>query len=225
MSGIRAVILDIDGTLIRSNDAHASAFVEAGAELGYEVSHDEVLRRIGMGSDRLIPEVFGVEKESEEGKRIEARKGEIFAERYLPGLRPTPGARDLLVRLRRDGLTLAVATSASPDDLEKLLDRAGVADLVPRGKSASPAEVDESKPAPDVVHAALGKAGCAPGEAIMIGDTPYDVEAAGRAGVAILAVRSGGWSDRDLEGAAAIFDDPADLLAHYDATPLARSRA
>jgi len=221
MSGVRAVILDIDGTLIRSNDAHASAFVEAGAELGYRVSHDEVLRRIGMGSDKLIPQVFGVEKESEEGKRIEERKAEIFAERYLPGLRPTPGARDLLVRLRRDGLTLAVATSASPDDLEKLLDRAGVADLVPREKSASPAEVDESKPAPDVVHAALRKAGCAPGEAIMIGDTPYDVEAAGRAGVAILAVRSGGWSDRDLEGAAAIFDDPGDILAHYDETPIA----
>jgi HAD superfamily hydrolase (TIGR01509 family) len=223
MSGVRAVILDIDGTLIRSNDAHASAFVEAGAEYGYEVSHDEVLRRIGMGSDKLIPQVFGVEKESEEGKRIEERKAEIFADRYLPGLRPTPGARDLLVRLRRDGLTLAVATSASPDDLEKLLDRAGVADLIPREKSASPEEVDESKPAPDVVEAALRKAGCAPGEAIMIGDTPYDVEAAGRAGVAILAVRCGGWSDRDLEGAAAIFDDPADLLARYEETPLAAS--
>jgi HAD superfamily hydrolase (TIGR01509 family) len=225
MSGVRAVILDIDGTLIQSNDAHASAFVEAGAELGYEVSHEEVLRRIGMGSDKLIPQVFGVEKESEEGKRIEARKAEIFADRYLPGLHPTPGARDLLVRLRRDGLTLAVATSASPDDLEKLLDRAGVADLIPREKSASPEEVDESKPAPDVVQAALRKAGCAPGEAIMIGDTPYDVEAAGRAGVAILAVRSGGWRDRDLEGAAAIFDDPADLLAHYDETPLTASGA
>jgi HAD superfamily hydrolase (TIGR01509 family) len=225
MSGVRAVILDIDGTLIRSNEAHASAFVEAGAELGYDVDHDEVLRRIGMGSDKLVPQVFGVEKESEEGKRIEERKSEIFAKRYLPGLQPTPGARDLLVRLRRDGLTLAVATSASPDDLEKLLDRAGVADLIPREKSASPEEVEQSKPAPDVVHAALRKSGCAPGEAIMIGDTPYDVEAAGRAGVAIFAVRCGGWGDRDLAGAAAIFDDPADLLTHYDETILGSSGA
>ena len=89
----------------------------------------------------------------------------------------------------------------------------------------SSSDVDESKPAPDAIQAALASAGCAPGEAVMIGDTPYDVEAAQRAGVPVVALRSGGWGDRDLEGAAAIFADPADLLAHYDSSPLTNGRA
>jgi HAD superfamily hydrolase (TIGR01509 family) len=209
--GIRAVILDVDGTLIQSNEAHARAFVQAGKELGYEVDFQQVVRLIGMGSDKLIPRIFGVEKESEEGKRIDERKGEIFKRDLLPGLSATPGARDLLVHLRGEGYTLVIATSASPDDLELLLEQAGIQDLLSDDMAASPAQVNESKPAPDVVHAALEKAACTPDEAVMIGDTPYDVEAASSAGVPIIAVRSGGWSDSDLHGAVAIFDDPAEL--------------
>jgi HAD superfamily hydrolase (TIGR01509 family) len=209
--GIRAVILDVDGTLVESNEAHARAFVRAGDQLGYPVDFEQVLRLIGMGSDKLIPRTFGVEKESQEGKRIDEVKGEIFRRDLLPGLKPTPGARDLVVQLRRDGYTLVIATSASPDDLELLLEQAGIQDLLTDEMAASPAQVDESKPAPDVVHAALEKAACPPNEAVMIGDTPYDVEAASRAGVPIIALRCGGWTDPDLRGAAAIFDDPADF--------------
>jgi len=215
---VRAVILDVDGTLLHSNDAHAQAFVDAAAEAGATVDFAAVRRRIGMGGDKLIPEVFGVEKESALGSRIEERKGEIFRDRYLPTLRPTPGARDLLERLRHDGLALVVATSAQGDDLKGLLDRAGVRDLIEESTTAS--EVEESKPDPDVVHAALHKVGAAPGEVVMIGDTPYDVEAAARAGVALVGVRCGGWDDDGLRGAIAVFDDPADVLAHYAETPL-----
>lgn len=222
MARVRAVILDVDGTLIHSNDAHAQAFLDAAKELGLEVPpFEEVRRRIGMGGDKLIPEVWGFEKESPEGERLDGRKGEIFRGRYLPELEPTRGARSLLHRLRDDGVKLVVATSASKEDLQGLLERVGVQDLIQDATSAS--EVEESKPDPDVVQAALEDAGLPADEVMMLGDTPYDVEAATRAGVRIVAVRSGGWGDADLEGAVAIYDHPADLLEHFDASPLGRN--
>src|SRR5690606_29214299 len=116
MSGVRAVILDIDGTLLESNDAHARAFVEAAREQGVEADYGEIRRMIGMGADKLIPRAFGFEESSPEGERLDRRKGEIFRERHLPNLRPTPGTRELLERMRADGLTLVVATSAGGDD-------------------------------------------------------------------------------------------------------------
>lgn len=219
MPEIRAVILDIDGTLLYSNDEHARAFLDAARELGHdEVEYETVRRLIGKGGDKLIPEAFGFEAESDAGMRLSDRKGEIFQERYLPGLRPTPGARALLERFRHDGLTLVVATSADKDDLKGLLDRAGVRDLIEDATSSG--DVEESKPDPDIVEAALGQARVRSEEAVMLGDTPYDVEAATRAGVRILAVRSGGWSDQDLSGAAGVYDDPADLLANYERLPI-----
>lgn len=217
MSRIKAVLLDVDGTLIYSNDAHAQAYVDAGKELGVEMDFAEVRRRIGMGGDKLLPEVTGIEEESEQGKRITARKKEIFAER-LPALQPTPGARELLERLRADGVKLVVATSAKREEMKDILEQAGVAELIEEATSASDAE--ESKPDPDIVEAALAQAGVPAAEAVMLGDTPYDVQAATRAGVRIIGVRTGGWGEDDLRGAVAVYDHPADLLASYEESPL-----
>lgn len=217
---LRAVILDIDGTLLVSNQAHARAFVDAAAELGIPSPPlADVQRLIGMGGDKLIPRAFGFSQESEQGQQLEKRKGNIFRGRYLHSLEPTPGTRRLLERLRDDGYDLVVATSANKEDLKGLLEQAEVRDLIHDATSGG--EVDESKPDPDVVHAALAQAGVPPDEALMIGDTPYDVEAASRAGVPILCVRTGGWDDGELKGALAVYDDPEDLLAHYGETPLA----
>jgi HAD superfamily hydrolase (TIGR01509 family) len=218
MKPVRAVILDVDGTLVLSNDAHARAFVEAGEELGHPADFAVVRRLIGKGGDKLIPEAFGFEADSEPGERLAARKKEIFRERHLPSLQPAPGARALLERLLRESFTLVVATSAGGDEVGELLDAAGVADLIEEATSSSDAE--ESKPDPDIVEAALRKTGEPAGAVVMIGDTPYDVEAARRAGVAIVAVRTGGWRDADLAGAAAVYDDPADLLEHLERSPL-----
>lgn len=220
MSGIKAVILDIDGTLINSNDAHARAYFEAAQQQGIEADYEHIRRLIGKGGDKLIPEVFGFEKSSPEGKRLDERKGQIFRESYLPWLQPTPGTRELLERLREDGITLVVATSADQEDLKGLLDRAGIGDLIQEATSAG--DVEESKPDPDVVEAALKQTGQPAAATIMIGDTPYDVEAATRAGLRIIGVRSGGWGDEDLRGAVAVFDHPADILDHYQSSPLAR---
>jgi len=221
MNLARAVILDVDGTLVLSNDAHARAFVEAGEELGFPAEYAVVRRLIGKGGDKLIPEAFGIDAESEAGERLDARKKEIFSERHLPTLEPAPGARALLERLIAEGVKLVVATSAGGDEVGDLLAAAEVEDLIEEATSSSDAE--ESKPDPDIVVAALRTTGEPASEVVMIGDTPYDVEAAGRAGVGIIGVRCGGWADADLAGALATYADPADLLQRLAASPLARS--
>lgn len=217
---IRAILLDVDGTLLDSNDAHAHAWVDALKAHGYSADFAQIRRLIGMGGDKLLPQVAGIEEDSAEGKPIVETRKRILKETYIPHLRPTPGARALLQRIQQDGLQLVVATSSNPQDLEDLLKAAQVDDLIQ--EAASSGDADNSKPDPDIVHAALEKAGCDPEETIMLGDTPYDVEAAGKAGVPIIAVRSGGWNDADLAGAVAVYDDPADLLAHYDDSPLGK---
>ena len=219
MSRPRAVILDVDGTLIDTNDAHAHAWVDVLREFGHDVAFGEVRRMIGMGGDRVLPRLTGLSDESEQGKEIKERRGKVFRERYLPSCRPFPGARELLERMQGDGMTLSVATSASKDDMAALLKAADIADLIEAKTSSS--DADASKPAPDIVHAALESAGCAPEEAVMLGDTPYDVTASNRAGVRCVALRCGGWDDDALVEAAAIYDDPADLLAHYESSPFA----
>jgi len=218
MSSVHAVILDLDGTLLQSNDAHAQAFVEAGQEMGLAVDFDTVRPLIGKGGDKLIPEAFGFAHDSAPGERINARKKEIFMARYLDALEPTRGARDLLLRLRDEGIRRVVATSSGEASMQRLLKQAGIDDLIEQATSASDAEA--SKPDPDIVQAALEKAGVPAEQVVMLGDTPYDVEAAARAGIRLIALRTGGWSDPDLQGAVAIYDDPANLLEHYAASPL-----
>src|SRR5438309_4092794 len=118
VSNIRGVILDVDGTLVLSNDAHAEAWMEAMADFGYYVPYEKVRPLIGMGGDKVLPETIGIQKDSPLGKKISQRRAEIFKERYLPTVRAFPKARELLQRMRESGLKLAVASSAQPDELE-----------------------------------------------------------------------------------------------------------
>lgn len=165
-----AVILDVDGTLVDSNDAHASAWMDAFAEAGVQVDREQVRRAIGMGGDMLMPHVSGISEDTPRGSRISGRRGEIFKTTYLPHLQPTPGARELVERVAGDGLTIVVASSAQEDELGPLLDIAGVAHLVEARTSGD--DVEHSKPAPDIVAAALKRAGAARDSAVMVGDTP-----------------------------------------------------
>lgn len=216
----RGVALDVDGTLVASVDAHARAWVFALAEAGREVELQRVRPLIGKGGDKLLPEVTGIAADSAEGRRISERRGEIFRERELPHLRATAGARDLVERLREEGFALAVASSARPEELEALLAVAGTPELVAGATDSG--DVTASKPDPDIVHVVLGRLGTAPGETLLVGDTRWDIEAAAAAGVAAIALRSGGMPDADLAGALAIYDDPADLVRRFDASPLGR---
>ncbi len=214
------MILDVDGTLVDSNGAHARAWVDAFAEHGIPVLYERVLRSIGMGGDKLMPAVSGISEDSPTGKRISRRRGEIFRRVYFPAVRPFPRVRELVERFKHDGYTVTVASSAKEQELDPLLGRAGVRDLIQTTTSSDDAE--NSKPEPDIVAAALKEAGSSARSAVMLGDTPYDVEAATRAGVAIVALECGGWRREDLAGAAEVYASPADLLARYDESIFAR---
>lgn len=208
-----SVLFDIDGTLVDSNGAHAKAWMRALREHGFSVHFSQVRPLIGMGGDKLLPAIAGLDHDSETGQAIAARKKQLFDE-LVPWLRPTAGARMLVSYLRNRGIDLVIATSAGDDEVVTLLRRAGVEDLI--GKRATKDDAAESKPDPDIVCAALARARSGPESTVMVGDTPYDIEAAGRAGVASIALRCGGhWTDHDLRGALYIFDDPQELLDRW----------
>jgi HAD superfamily hydrolase (TIGR01509 family) len=210
LEGLSAILFDVDGTLVDSNAAHADAWVRAFREAGIDVDPAEVRVSIGMGGDKLMPRVSGLDRDSPRGERIAARRQEIFMVECMPLLRAFPGARDLVIWLKRRELTVVAASSATSDELNPLLDVADVRSLLDGATSSDDAE--ESKPDPDIVHAALARAQVTPADAVMIGDTPYDIDAAAAAGVKTIAFRTGGWSDRQLGGAMAIYDGPWDML-------------
>lgn len=215
----QGVILDIDGTLVDSNEAHVLAWVEVLRAHGFAVTDKEIWPLVGMGGDNLLPRVTGIETDSDQGKKISKERSELFKEKFLPGLRPFPQVRDLLSRMRDRGLRLVAASSSKRDEVAKLLEIAEVADLMEETTSAS--DTERSKPDPDLVHSALDRIDLPPDQVLMVGDTPYDIQAASPAGVKVIAFRSGGFKDEDLKGALAIYDGAADLLERYDSSPLA----
>jgi HAD superfamily hydrolase (TIGR01509 family) len=220
MKALKAVLLDIDGTLVDSNDAHAQAWLEVFDHNGYSTPFERIRELIGEGSDKLLPQVTGLDPESHEGKRLSTERAALFRRKYLPTLRPFPKAEALVRRLRGAGLRLLVASSARQDELIPLLELCGALPFVESPTSSD--EARHSKPDPDVVQVALAKARCSPGEAVLLGDTPYDISAAIKAGVGAIALRSGGHPDKALRRALAIYDDAADLLANFDTSIFAQ---
>lgn len=217
------VLLDIDGTLVLSNDAHAQAWVEAFAKYGYEIPFEQVRPLMGMGADQLMPRLVPeLNSETGLGKQLASYRRELVLHQFGQTLTAANGSRELVQQMRDDGLHLIVATSASEQEMAMLLKVARVDDLLPETTNSSDAE--HSKPEPDIVAAALSKSELSPDRAIMLGDTPYDIQAAGKAGVGVIAFRCGGFSDEQLSDALAIYDDPADLLQHYDQSPLKQNR-
>ena len=214
------VLLDVDGTLVDTTYHHALAWARAFRSLDVDVALWEVHRAIGMGGDKLMPEVSGIAEDSPQGAAIAGRRTQIFRERFLPTLRAFPDAGRLVSAIKARGLRTVAASSAKRDELEPLLAIAGAGSLMDEKTSGD--DADASKPDPDIVHAALDRVGAKAADALMIGDTPYDVDAARRAGVAAIAFRCGGWTDGDLEGAIAVYDGPWDLLARLDESPLRR---
>lgn len=217
----RAALLDVDGTLVDSNDAHARAYVEAFAAFGRgDVTFDDVRPLIGMGGDQLVPKLLDARLPDADAaflrdlaEDVEGEKHRVFEAYYLPQLKPFPGARGLVEAIRLLGWTVVVASSGSAADVDAILRQAGLADLLPVRTSADDARC--SKPHPDIVTAALGKAGVPGGDALLVGDTPYDVVAGNRAGVRVVALRTGGWSDEALKDALMIYDGPGDLADDF----------
>ena len=213
----RAVILDMDGTLLDSNAAHVHAWVEALRQHGHEVSEEEIWPWIGMGADNLLPAAVRISKESPEGKAITETRGRSSSRATSPTSAPSRQVRPLLERIKADGRELVVATSSAEEEVEKAIELVGVGDLLAGATSGSDGR---SKPDPDVVQAALDRLKMEPSEVVMLGDTPYDIQAAAKVGIAVIAFRCGGFKDEDLKGALAIYGGAADLLANYADSPL-----
>lgn len=219
---IKAVIFDVDGTLVDSVDFHAKAWHEAFKEFGREVPVAKIREQIGKGGDQLLPVFFSPVEIERFGDQLEKRRSAIFKRKYLPQVRAFPKVRELFIRILRDGKHLALASSAKEDELASYKRIAKVDDLVQEETSADDAE--RSKPHPDIFQAALKRLGnVAPRDAIVVGDTPHDAEAASKAGLRTIGLLSGGWSAEELRtaGCIATYLDVANLLAHYDASPLA----
>lgn len=213
LAHIKTLLFDVDGTLLDSNGAHARSWTEALRDLGITVDDAQMRRLIGMGGDKLLPAAAGVSEDSPLGRAAATRKKEIFAT-LLSSVAPTRGARPLVEYVRGRGVALAIATSADDKEVTALLRQAGVDDLFDR--RASKDDAPQSKPDPDIVHAAMARARADAATTLLVGDTPYDIEAADRAGIAAVALRCGGyWSDADLRRAILIVDDPQALLARW----------
>jgi HAD superfamily hydrolase (TIGR01549 family) len=219
---VKAVIFDIDGTLVDSVDLHARAWQEAFAHFGKQFTFERVRYQIGKGGDQLLP-VFLSEREIEEfGEELTEYRGELFKREYLPRVVAFPRVRELFERVLRDGKRVALASSAKKDELKEYKRIADIEDLVEEETSADDAE--KSKPHPDIFEAALSQLGdVEPSDAIVVGDTPYDAEAAGKAGLKTIGLLSGGFPEEDLRaaGCVRIYKDAAELLADYDTSPLA----
>ena len=213
----RAWILDVDGTIIDSNAAHVEAWQRAFARHGHGITAERIRVEIGKGGDKLVPSILGETAEEREGETLrELQTEEFLTIARARKLSPFPGARELVAELKRRGIRTAIATSSGNEHLEALgkssgLDLEHLTDVIVNAD-----DIEESKPAPDLIVAAVKKVGVPASECLMVGDTPWDAHACVAAGVACIGVRSGGNDTATLRAAGAreVREDLADVLAH-----------
>jgi len=220
---IKAVIFDVDGTLIDTVDLHAACWVEALKRHGIDVRFEDMRLQIGKGGDQILHGLLPPDTIAEQGEAIQAFRSDLFERDYRPKARAFPGVRPLFERIRAAGQRVVLASSGTADEVERYKEIAGVADLIEGATSSDDAE--RSKPFPDIFQAALAKlAPLGPHEALVVGDTPYDAEAARASGLKSVGVLCGGFPEEALRsaGCIAVFQGPADLLENYDRSPLAR---
>ena len=219
---IKAVIFDVDGTLVDTVDLHAHAWQEAFQHFGHDVSFEKIRSQIGKGGDQLMP-VFLSKKEVERrGKEIEKYRSDHFKRKYFPQARAFPMVRELFQHIRARGQTIALASSCKSYELDDYKKLAHIEDLVDAATTSD--DADKSKPHPDIFHAVMKRLPViSPSDAMAVGDTPYDAEAAGKAGLRTIGVLCGGFPEEQLRaaGCIAICRDSEDLLRHYDSPPIA----
>lgn len=216
---VSTAILDIDGTLVDTNYHHVIAWARALQRFDIDVALWRVHRLIGMGGDQVVTSLCGQEVEDEHGDEIRSAESEEYM-RLIGEVRPLEGARDLIIALKDRGHSVVLASSAKEDEVDVYLDLLEVRALVDAWTTS--ADVESTKPAPDLVQAALKKSGHEPNAAVMIGDTPWDIEAAGKAGLETIAVITGGFSEQELTKAeaAAVVESVGELLERLDDTRL-----
>jgi HAD superfamily hydrolase (TIGR01509 family) len=219
---VEAVLCDIDGTLVESNWLHAEAWQRSFAEIGINVELDEVRRQIGKGGDELIPVFVSWWRRPAVSEPLKAYRKFLFESEYLSRVEPLPQAKEFLARLKAAGIRPALATSASAKDLATYKKLVGIDDLIEEESSSD--DTDRAKPHPDIFAAVLKKLSLPASKVLALGDTPYDAEAAGGAGISTIGVMSGGWSREDLleAGCIEVYRDVAELLHCFDQSALVR---
>ena len=218
---IKAVLFDVDGTIVDSVVLHAEAWQEAFKKFGKEVDLEAVRRQIGKGADQLLPVFFSPVELAQFGNELEEYRSNLYKKEYLPRVKAFPKVRELFERIRQDGKRIALASSAKGDELNTYKKLARIEDLTEAETSSEDAE--KSKPHPDIFEAALGELGdVARNRVVVVGDTPYDAQAAAKADLYTIGLLCGGWNENDLRGAGciAIYRDPAELLARYGESPI-----
>ena len=223
MAPPKAVLFDVDGTLVDTVDLHAQAWVETLRQFGQEADFGDIRLQIGKGGDQLLPGLIPPDLLEARGEEIEKARSELFLRDYMPRVRAFPGVRELFERIRAQGLRIVLASSGQAEEVEAHMRTARIEDLV--DEATSSAEAERSKPFPDIFAAAFAKLRLAEqAEAMVVGDTPYDAEAARGAGLATIGVLCGGFPESALKaaGCVAVYRDPQDLLERFDDSPLAK---
>lgn len=223
MTLLKAVLFDVDGTLVDTVDFHARAWVETLGHFGVEADLRDVRAQIGKGGDQLLPGLVSPAMLEEKAEAIAAHRAELFKREYLPQVCAFPGVRALFERIRSAGIKTVLASSGEPEEVEANKRIADIADLV--DDATTSAEAERSKPFPDIFDAAFAKLGLEDRmNAIVIGDTPYDIEAARGAGLRAIGVLCGGFTEGSLReaGAIAVYRGPQHLLEDFDSSPLAK---
>ncbi len=217
LSSYQAVLFDLDGTLVDSNELHAEAWDRAFQHFGKCFTRDALRQQIGKGSDKYLPEFLSAEEIKRFGEELDQYRSHLFQQEYLPRVQGFPKVRELFARLREEGKAIVLATSGKKKEAEHYVELLGIADLLDGQTTAD--DADSSKPAPDIFEAALAQLkGVAAADAVVVGDTPYDMEAAGRAGMDAIGVLCGGTTDEETlraTGAQSIYRAPAYLLGAW----------
>jgi HAD superfamily hydrolase (TIGR01549 family) len=215
---VEAALLDVDGTLIDSNYQHALSWYRAFRQHDFVLPLWRIHRAVGMGGDQLVPALVGEDVDRERGDEIRDARDEAYAE-LIGEVEPLEGGHDLIARLKDSGLKVVLASSSPENELEHYLGLLDARDLADAWTTKD--DVDATKPAPDLVRAAMDKAGT--DSALMVGDTRWDIEAAAKAGIETVCLITGGWSEQELRdaGAVAVFESVDDLRTRLDETPLA----
>lgn len=213
---VTSFIFDIDGTLVDSNELHVQSWDRAFRHFGKQFPIEALRDQIGKGSDQYLPEFLTPEEIERFGKQLDEYRSEVFRKEYLPNVKPFPKVMELLERIKKDGKRTVLASSGKKDDTEYYIELLKIDSLIEGYTSAD--DADRSKPAPDIFLACVDKFKLARKKTLVIGDTRFDVEAAGRSGLQTIGVTCGGTDAAILRaaGAIAVYQDPADLLTNYD---------